>query len=320
VTITNATLHNREQIERLGVQLGDPVLIERAGDVIPKVVRVLESRRTGQETPWQFPEECPTCGTPTVSDEEQVAVRCPNLACRDRVARRIEHFVGRNAMDIEGLGDKLIEQLLDEGLVTDIPGLYQLEKESLSALERMGEKSASNLLEQLESSLRRPLSRFLFALGIPHLGQSSAEALADHAGTLEVLLEAPPEELESVHGIGPKAVESWRDFVESEDGAAMLEQLRTVGVHPAAVQRAPDGGPLEGKSFLFTGALQKMTRGEASALVKARGGRVASGVSKKLDHLVVGEKPGSKKTKAEELGISVLSEDDFLALVEESAG
>ena len=316
VTVTSATLHNRDEIERLGVRLGDTVLVERAGDVIPKIVKVIESKRDGSEQEWSFPTHCPECQSEANSTEDEVAIRCPNLRCPGRLLRQIDHYVGRNAMDIEGLGDKLIQQLLEVGLVTDLADLYQLQVDALAGLERMGEKSAQNLADQIERSKTRPLPNFLFALGVPFVGQSVAEALAEHAQTLEALREAEQDELETVHGVGPKAAESLIAYFQSEDGAQRLDRLMASGVRPAPVERAPEGGAFEGQSFLFTGTLSQMTRNEAAALVKARGGRIASGVSKKLDHLVAGAKPGSKLKKAESLGIDVLTEEDFVALIE----
>jgi DNA ligase (NAD+) len=315
VTITSATLHNRDEIERLGVQLGDTVLIERAGDVIPKVVQVIESRRDGSQREFVFPDRCPSCGTKVEQVEGEVAIRCPNPACPERVRRQIEHFVGRNAMDIEGMGSKLIEQLTVQELVRSTADLYHLDRDTLIGLERMGEKSADNLLQGLEASKTRPLAAFLFALGVPFIGITVAEAIVEEATTLERLGAITQEELEDVHGVGPKAAESWVRYRESQQGRVLLDALVAAGIRPSAPTK-PSSGHLEGKTFLFTGTFEQMTRNEATALVKQNGGRSLSGVSKKLDYLVVGAKPGSKRTKAEALGITILTEEEFRKLID----
>ena len=314
VTITSATLHNRDEIERLGVRIGDTVLLERAGDVIPKVVKVIESRRTGDEREYQFPGECPVCGSKAVSAEDEVAVRCSNSTCPGRVKKVIRHFVGRDAMDIEGLGDKLIDQLVDRGMIASAGDLYGLDRDALIELDRMGEKSVDNLLEGLEKSKRRPLAGFLFALGIPFIGQTVALAIADHARALDALRTATEEELGAIHGIGPKAIGSLLEFLHSTEGSALLDVLASAGVSPAPPIET--GKALEGRSFLFTGSLAEITRGEAEAQVKAHGGRVASGISKKLGTLVVGAKPGSKLAKARDWGIEIMEEAQFRALLE----
>jgi len=317
VTITRATLHNRDELARLGVKIGDTVLIERAGDVIPKVVQVSESLRTGSERGFVFPERCPACGTPVAAEADFVAVRCPNESCPARLKKRIDHFVGRSAMDIEGLGEKLIDQLVDGGRVRSAVDLYRLTRQELVALERMGEKSAANLLAQIERSKTRPLSAFLFALGVPEIGETAAELIATHFGTIEKLRAASVEEVGGIHGIGPVAARSLLDFLAG-DGRALIDGLLAAGVQPAPQPRPH--GRLEGKTFLFTGTLPTLTRAEAEARVKAQGGALLSGVSRRLGYLVAGDKPGSKLKKAQELGVTVLDEKAFLHLLESGPG
>jgi DNA ligase (NAD+) len=317
VTITNATLHNQEEIARLGVMVGDTVLIERAGDVIPKVVQVVTTVRSGEERPFAFPTRCPVCGTAVVKEADFVAVRCPNEKCPGRLKRRLDHFVGRAAMDAEGLGEKLIEQLVDGGLVRGFADLYRLTPEILVPLERMGEKSAKNIVANLERSKTRPLSAFLFALGVPEIGEAAAATIAEQFGTLEALRAADVEAVSSIHGIGPRAAESLVGYLQSEAGRAAVDELLALGVAPRPVVRGR--GPLEGKSFLFTGSLAGMTRAEAEARVKAKGGSLLSSVSSRLSYLVVGGKPGSKLKKAEALGVTVLDEAAFLELIGKEA-
>ena len=316
VTITNVTLHNRDEIARLGVKVGDRVLIERAGDVIPKIVGVTVH---GPGEPWHMPVACPVCGTPAREVEGEVVVRCPNPRCPGVLKRRIGHFVSRAAMDIEGVGEKLIDQLVDGGLVRELADLYALDEARLAELERMGELSARNVMEGLEQSRTRPLPRLLNGLGILHVGETVAEKLAEHFGTLEALRAASLEDLQGVAGIGPSVAESVRAFLDDPDERANLDRMLERGVRPAAVA-AGGSGPLAGQTFLFTGTLERMSRREAQERVKALGARLLSGVSANLSVLVAGEKPGSKLKKAQELGIKVLSEDEFVSLLEASGG
>ena len=316
VTITSATLHNRDEIERLDVREGDTVLLERAGDVIPKVLEVLHSARPASAQTYAFPKSCPACGAPAESQEGEVAVRCSNRHCPARLHKQIQHFVARGAMDVEGMGEKLIDQLLARELIREIPDLYRLTREQLCDLERMAEKSADNVLAQLEASKERSLGRLLFALGIAHVGQSVADAIAAEVGNLDALLAADPESLERVAGVGPKAAQSLHDALHEGGLADTIAQLVELGLKPAApVVRNTGGGRLAGKTFLFTGTLADLTRDDAAAKVRAEGGKVVSGVSKKLSYLVAGEKPGSKLAKAEKLGVPVLDQDEFLRLV-----
>ncbi len=315
VTIEHVTLHNRDEIERLGVKVGDRVLIERAGDVIPKIVGVTKA---GSGEPFVMPDTCPACATPVIDDAEEVVVRCPNRACPAVVRRRLSHFASRGALDIEGLGEKLVDQLVTAGLVARLSDLFALEEEQVAALERMGATSARNLMTALRRSRTRPFSRFLYGLGIRHVGAHVAEVIAETWRTLDDLRQADESALVDVSEIGPTVAESILAWLADDSEQADLDRMVALGVAPtAAATRSESGGVLSGRTFLFTGSLTKFSRREAHEMVKAAGGKLLSGVSKNLDVLVVGEKPGSKLKKAEELGVEVLDEDGFLALLTE---
>ncbi len=315
VTITNVTLHNAAEIARLGVRIGDLVLVERSGDVIPKVVQVADGARSGSEREFRFPESCPECKTAVVKEADFVAVRCPNPGCPARLLRGLDHFVGRSAFDLEGFGEKLLAQLIAGGHVRTPADLFRLDFETLRNLERMGDKSARNLLDRVAAAKRRPLDRFLFALGIPDIGETAAQQIAQHFATLERVRAATQKDVEAIHGLGPASAASLVDYLQSAAGKALLDALSAAGVEALPIVPA-GGGPFEGKTFLFTGTLPTLTRAEAEARVKARGGTLLSGVSKKLSYLVVGDAPGSKLKKAQELAIPVLDEAQFLALLE----
>ncbi len=313
VTIEYVTLHNRDEIDRLGIKVGDRVLIERAGDVIPKIVEVAVA---GEGQAFVMPTVCPGCGSEVEDDPEEVAVRCPNRSCSAVVRRRIEHFVSRGAMDVEGMGKKLIEQLAAEGMVERLSDLFTLDVKALSALERMGDISAKNLLGSLEQCRTRPFSRLLYGLGVRHVGQHVAEVIVAHWGSVEELRGVDEEALTQVNEIGPVVAKTLLAWLEDEEEQADLDRMLSLGVEPATpVVIAPDG-PLSGKSFLFTGSLEKVTRREAQEMVKGAGGTLLSGVSRHLDVLVVGDRPGSKKKKAESLGIQIMDEETFLREIE----
>ncbi len=315
-TISRATLHNQEEIERKDIRIGDLVLIERAGDVIPEVVKPIVEARTGQEKKFVMPRRCPVCGSELVRPEDEVVYRCPNISCPARIKESIRHFASKEAMDIEGLGDRLVAQLVDKGLIQDVADIYYLKKEDLLGLERMGEKSAQNLLNAIERSKRRPLSRFIYALGIRHVGAVIAEILAKRYRTIEELMEATEEELLSLEEIGPKVARSIVEFFANERNRETIRKLLAAGVTPlpeAEIEERPK--PLAGKRFVFTGALKEFTRHEAEELVRALGGETASSVSRRTDYVVVGENPGSKLLRARELGIKTLSEEEFKELI-----
>ena len=319
VTVSRASLHNWDEIARLGVMVGDQVVVERAGDVIPDVVQVLTEKRTGEEREISLPERCPVCGGVVKKEQNEVIPRCQNPTCPAKVKEAIRHFASRNAMDIDGLGDKYIDQLLNLGLVRDVADLYSLTTEDFFRFERMGDKLAANLLSAIEKSKSRPLHKFIYALGIRNVGEHTAKILASQFGTLENLMRANFDELRTLFEIGPIVAKSIVDFFQSDENISMIHKLLARGVSPAGgVRRA--GGPLTGKTFVFTGTLPTLGRKEGQEMVERLGGRAAGSVSRKTDYLVAGEEAGSKLDKARELGISVLSEEEFLRLLEKEGG
>jgi DNA ligase (NAD+) len=318
-TITNATLHNAQEIETKDLRIGDRIVLERAGDVIPKIVEVLTGDRTGDEVVFEFPDRCPVCDTPVQRSEAEVAVRCVNVGCVAQLKRQIAHYASRNALQIEGLGPATIDQLVDKELVRDVADLYALEVEPLSKLERMGVPSAGNLVRQIEQSKTVPVEKVLFGLGIFHVGETVAELLIEHFLSLDALSTATPAQIESVNGIGPQIAESVVNFFSQNQ--SLIDKLRKADLHCFTV--AADATHTEasavtdsffsGKTFVVTGSLEGMTRTEASKEIKARGGKVTSSVTGKTDYLIAGEGAGSKYAKAEELGIPILTAADFFA-------
>ncbi|MGD9962992.1 MAG: NAD-dependent DNA ligase LigA [Thermoplasmata archaeon] len=313
VTVSRATLHNEDEVRRKGVMIGDQVLIERAGEVIPQVVRPLVERRTGGEREVFIPTDCPACGSKAVREEGEAVRRCVNASCPAQVKERLAHFCSRNAMDIEGVGPALIDQLVDAGLVKDVSDLYGLAEADLLTLEGVGEKSARNILDAVGSSMDKDLGRVLHALGIRHVGRTTAAVLADRFGSMDALMSAGLDELSRVEGVGGVVAQSVRDFMADEGNRALLSRLAEAGLTMEAGRRAD--GPLSGKTFLFTGEMRSMARADASALVESLGGRVGSSVTKATDFVVVGQDPGSKADKAAKLGKTILDEEAFLRLV-----
>src|SRR5262249_16613456 len=307
VTVRNVSLHNMDEVERKDVRVGDTVLLERAGDVIPYVVRVLADRHSGREKRFRMPHKCPVCGAEVVRIEGEVAYRCLNVACPARLKQALRFFGSRGAMDVEGLGEKLVDQLVEQGLVRDLADLYHLDADTLAGLERMGKKSAENLVAQLERSKQTTLPRFLVALGIRQVGEATATALAQHFGTLDKLIDASVEELTEGRDVGPEVAAGIHRFFAEPHNRTVIERLLAAGVEPSAVKATR--GPLSGKKFVLTGSLASMTRPEAQRRIEVLGGRVVSSVSKETDYVVVGEDPGSKLARAEKLGISRLEED-----------
>jgi DNA ligase (NAD+) len=312
-TVSRATLHNEDEIRRKDIRIGDWVIVRRAGEVIPEVVKSIPERRTGAEKEFKMPERCPACGGLVVRPPGEVAYRCENLSCPARIKESIRHFASRRAMDIEGLGEKLVDQLVETGLVRKLSDIYRLKKEDLVNLERMGEKSAQNLLEQIERSKNAGLARLIFALGIRYVGEHLAEVLAEHFPSLEALSNATYEELIQIPEIGPRIAQSIVDFFRNAENRRLIQELKELGVKTEAEK--PKEGPLSGKTFVFTGTLSAFTREEARRLVESLGGRVASSVSRKVDYVVVGADPGEKLRKAQELGITILTEEGFRKLV-----
>lgn len=312
-TVSRATLHNEDEVRRKDVRIGDWVIVRRAGEVIPEVVKSIPERRTGQEQEFKMPKRCPACGGPVIRPPGEVAYRCENLSCPARIKESIRHFASRRAMDIEGLGEKLVDKLVETGLVRKLSDLYRLKKEDLVNLERMGEKSAQNLLEQIERSKSAGLARLIFALGIRYVGEHLAEVLAEHFPSLDALSRASYEELILIPEVGPRIAQSIADFFQNEENRKLVRELKELGVRMEAEK--PKEGPLSGKTFVFTGTLSAFTREEARQIVESLGGRVATGVSRKVDYVVVGADPGEKLRKAQELRITVLTEEEFRKLV-----
>ncbi len=317
-TISRATLHNEDEIQRKDIREGDTVLIEKGGDIIPKVVKVVLSKRSGKEKPFKMPPSCPVCKGKIKRPEEEVAWRCINPFCPAQLQRTIEHFVSRGAMDIEGMGKSLVQQLVLKEMVRDYADIYGLEKEDLVPLERMGEKSAENLIAAIEESKNRPLSRLILGLGIRYVGSKTAEILAGRYASLEELAHVPQETMEEVEEVGPKIAASIRDFFDTEKNRDVIQRLAKAGVK-VREERPKDEGPLPltGKRFVFTGALT-IPRSEAEAKVKALGAKISGSVSQNTDYVVFGGSPGSKYTKARELGVECLTEEEFSRLIQES--
>lgn len=316
VIVSRATLHNWDELQAKDIRIGDTVVVERAGDVIPAVVAVLTERRTGQELIPTPPATCPACGSETVKLPGEVAVRCLELSCPAQIRESIIHFVSRNAMDIEGLGEKYVEQLIQCSLVKDVADLYTLTREQLLNLERMGEKLAGNLLSAIERSKKRELSRVIFALGIRHVGEHTARVLATAFGTLENLSAAQEEELLELRDIGPQVARSITTFFSNPRNRDVIRRLRAAGVTPQT-ELLRQGDKLAGKTLVFTGTLQKFTRDAAKQFVEREGGHVSGSVSRKTDYVVAGADAGSKLTKARMLGVTVITEDEFLELTNE---
>jgi DNA ligase (NAD+) len=316
-TVSRATLHNEEEVARKDVRVGDTVVIEKGGDVIPKVVRVVEEKRPADTMAWAAPEACPVCGTAAVKAEGEVDRRCPNASCPAQVEERLRHFARRQAMDIEGLGDALVRQLFESGLVKDVADLYGLRDHriELIELERMAEKSADNLLEQIEKSKRRELRRLLFGLGIRFVGERAAMLLASHFRSLERLAAATLEEIDAIYEIGPVVAASVHGWFAEPKNRRLVERLRAAGVRTEESDAAPGSLVFQGMQFVLTGTLDGMSRDEAKAAIEARGGRVTSTVSKKTAVVVVGRDPGSKHDKAVELGVRVVDEAGFRELL-----
>ena len=320
VTVRNASLHNMDEIARKDIRKGDTIVLERAGDVIPYVVRVVMEKRVGRPRKFKMPPRCPIpgCGGHVVREEGEAAYRCINAACPAQLKSRIRHFASRGAVDIDGLGEKLVDQLVERGLVRDFADVYRLDAATLADLERMAEKSASNLAAAIVRSKRPELERFIYALGIRHVGEHLARVLAQHFRDVRALLAADEATLLEVHGIGPEVAASVRRFAEEPKNRAVVEHLLAAGVEPQAP--APPSGALAGTTFVLTGGLESLTRGEAESRIARAGGRVAGSVSKNTSYVVAGSDPGSKLAKAKKLGTPILDEAAFLALLERGRG
>ncbi|MCG8409353.1 MAG: NAD-dependent DNA ligase LigA [Phycisphaerales bacterium] len=322
-TVRHASLHNFDQVERLGVGVGDTVVVEKAGEIIPQVVRVVEEKRPTNWKKIRPPKKCPVCSGDVIKDEGGVYVRCINPACDAQLKERLKYFCGRDQMDIEGAGDILIEQLVDADLVHHYADLFELntKRDELIALERVGGKSADNLLKAIEASKNRPLTRVLAALNIRHVGGTSAELIAEHFGEMQQIADASVEALQDVDGVGPEIANSIFLFFNSESGRKVWESLRDAGVNMKQPRTEAKGDRLlAGKTLVVTGTLEQFSRGDIEKLIKRLGGKPTGSVSKKTDYLVAGEKAGSKLDKAKKLGVQILSESEFLKLIDDGSG
>jgi len=314
-TVSRATLHNMDEIERLGVKIGDWVQVERGGDVIPKVAKVIDDKDhpRGHKI-FRMPEKCPVCGTHVVKTEGEVDYRCVNANCPAKLRETILHFSSRHVMNIEGMGDALVAQLTERGLVKNVADIYNLTKDDLLSLERMGDKSAQNILAEIEASKKLPLERVIFGLGIRFVGERTAQFLAEHFGSMDALITASQEELEDVNEVGPRIAESIHEFFAEARNRELVKRLREAGLMFAGKKRER-GTKLAGKTFVLTGTLTKYTRDQAKKMIEDAGGRVSGSVSKKTDYVVAGSDAGSKLDKAKELGVSVIEEQEMEKLL-----
>lgn len=314
-TITRATLHNEDEIRRKDIRIGDTVIIEKGGDIIPQVVKVVESKRKGTEKKFSMPKSCPVCGAEVVRLEDEAVSRCIGSSCPAQLKEKIAHYAQRGAMDIEGLGDKLIDQLVDKGIISDVADLYGLNLDILSGLERMGEKSSGNLLSQIEKSKSQPLSRLIFAIGIRYVGVRGARILAQNFRSIEDLAKATQEELEVIPEIGPRTAQSIVWFFREKKNKELWGRLKKWGVQVKEEKEEKGEIPLAGKKFVFTGGLERFSRQEANDLVERLGARAISSLSRSVDYVVAGENPGSKYEKAKSLGLNILTEKEFQEII-----
>jgi DNA ligase (NAD+) len=315
-TVSMATLHNANEVARKDIRDGDRVIVEKAGDIIPQVVRVVNADRADRSARWQMPANCPRCESALVRAEDEAVWRCENTSCPAKLQRGLEHFAARHAMNIEGLGESLIARLIADGLVASYADVYKLTQERLEQVERLGKKSAANLVGEIERSKTRDFWRLIYGLGIRHVGERGAQALASAFGSMDALLDASKDRLQAVPDIGPVVADAVRNYLDQPQNRALIKQLEALGLKmdaPLTTASAP--GPLSGKTFVLTGTLNAMTREAAAEAVQSRGGKVTGSVSKKTDYVVAGIDAGSKLAKAEALGISVLDEAAFRNLL-----
>ncbi len=320
VTITRATLHNEDEIKKLGIKIGDTVIIERAGDVIPAVAKVLTELRNGKEKEFHFPRNCPVCQSKLIRPENEVVWRCENLKCPARKRENLYHFVSKKAFDIEGLGPKIIDKLVNENLISQTPDIFQLKEGDLLPLERFGEKSTQNLIESIEKSKGIVLSKFIYSLGIRHVGEKTAIALFDYFGSINRIKKASKEELEKISDVGPRVSESMHRWFQQKNNLKLIDDLISAGIEieskkPAPYRTGDSGARLFGKTFVLTGVLETMTRETAKEKIRLFGGKISESISKKTDYLVVGRTPGSKLEKAQKLGVKILDEKNFLIIL-----
>ncbi len=318
VTVSRATLHNEDEVKRKDVRVGDTVVVQRAGDVIPEVVMVIKEKRSGREEPFVMPAKCPSCGSNVERVGEEAAIRCTSLYCPAQLVERVFHFASRGAMDIEGLGYKTIEAFIDKNFIRDVADLYALpeKKDEIMGLERMGEKSFENLIAGLDESKNRELSRIIYALGIFGVGSNTAGLLSSQYGSIDKLITASEEDLRQVDGIGPIVARSVRSFFDDKNNLKIIIKLREYGVRFPESAAVSMDGPLSGKTFVLTGTLSSYSRSDANKAIESLGGKVTSSVSKKTDYVVAGDNPGSKLDKAEKLGVTIIGEEEFLKMIE----
>ena len=314
-TVSQATLHNEDYISSKDIRIGDRVLVRKAGDIIPEVIRPLAEKRTGAERRFIMPRTCPSCGEPAIREEGEAAVRCTNPSCPAQLERTITHFASRGAMDIEGMGESTVRALIGASLIADAADIYSLDREDIARLDGFGEKSASNLIAAIEASKSTPPAGFIYALGIRHVGEKTAQLLADRFGTAAALAGAEFEQLCLIDEIGPEIAASIVSFFSHEATKNLIARLNAAGVGLTESAVRKGGGPLEGMTFVVTGTLSRLSRSEAEALIKANGGKASGSVSKKTSYLLCGENPGSKLDKARELGIKIINEEEFFSLL-----
>jgi DNA ligase (NAD+) len=312
VTVSRATLHNFDELKRKDIRVGDMVLVERSGDVIPQVVKSISEKRTGEEKARTIPRKCPVCGSDVIRTLDEVAVRCPNKQCPARLKWRIEYFASRDAMDIDHLGGQTIDKLIEKGLIDNIADLYALTEQDLLQLEGFKEKSVQNLLDSIEKSKHQGLARLMYGLGIRHVGKYASQILAAQYQSIDELASKTAEELTQIHGLGEKTAEAIATFFATEENIELINKLKGIGIRTKETKKE---GPLNGKKFVFTGGLSTLSRPDASDLVMKKGGMVASAIGKDIDYVVVGSDPGSKYEKAKKLGLTIIDENEFKKLV-----
>jgi DNA ligase (NAD+) len=315
-TVKRATLHNFDQVSRLDVRVGDTVVIEKAGEIIPQVIEVKKERRPAHTVSFKPPKKCPNCGGDVKKDEDGVFLRCVNPHCLGRLKERLRYFAGRGQMDIEHLGEALIDQLAETGLVKNVADIYKLQKDDLVELERMADKSAQNVIDSIEASKTRPLWRLVAGLGIRHIGGQTAQMLAEHFGSLDALMKASQIELDAIEQIGEKVAESVYEFFHNNKNVSVIEELVAAGVKPELPKKAKAKGKLAGKTIVVTGTLKNFARQQAEQAIRDAGGKATSSVSENTDFVLAGENPGSKLDKALKLGVEVINEKQFLAILE----
>jgi DNA ligase (NAD+) len=319
VEVNRASLHNESEIQRRDIRIGDQVLVERAGDVIPQVVKPVKEERNSSEKEYHIPDKCPVCDSKVFISDDKKTARCTNINCPAQIQQRIMHFASREAMDIDGLGEKRVKQLFRAGLLKSISSLYRISKEDLIPLDRFGEKSAENLIHEIGDSKKQTLARFLYALGIPHVGQHIAQVLAKHFRSLHDLAEASEKELQKIDEVGSELAQSLRAFFSEEKNMRTIEELQNEGLDLSNPLAESEKKPLEGLTFVFTGGLERWTRDEVKQMVEEMGGRAKSSVSDETDYVIAGKEAGSKLDEAKRRNISIMNEDEFMEFINKTA-